>query len=150
VARLIPRKAYAYAAAGAAPKVQPQQPRSATGAVETLSEAIGGTLALARYQALLPAVVAALDKCGCTTVDRIAMWMAQVGHESVGLKYMQELGDDAYFAQYNGILATDPTRGLASMAADRFRLPPQQLHRTVALGPRARAGAVADVLRRRP
>jgi predicted chitinase len=32
-----------------------------------------------------------LAQSNCNTVARIAMWGAQVGHESVGLKYMREL-----------------------------------------------------------
>ncbi|QPL13905.1 lysin A, glycosyl hydrolase domain [Gordonia phage NancyRae] len=59
--------------------------------VESLSKAMGGSLPLERYRALLPAVTRALLDAGCTTVDRAAMWYAQVGHESEGLKWMVEL-----------------------------------------------------------
>ncbi|MGH3953261.1 MAG: glycoside hydrolase family 19 protein, partial [Mycobacterium sp.] len=63
--------------------------------------------------ALLPALVACLDECGCNTVERRAMWFAQNGHESVGLQYFTELGSDAYFAQYNNRpdLGNGPTDG---------------------------------------
>ena len=59
--------------------------------VRVLSEAMGDTMTLDRYRALLPAVSQCLAECECTTIARIAMWVAQVGHESVGLKYMEEI-----------------------------------------------------------
>jgi len=42
------------------------------------------------YAGLLPAVSKCLQDCGCTTVERAAMWHGQVGEESAGLYYMQE------------------------------------------------------------
>lgn len=49
------------------------------------------------YAAKLPAVTQCLLECECTTVERIAMWCAQVGHESGGLIYMEEIASgDAY------------------------------------------------------
>lgn len=61
---------------------------------ELLSEAMDGASAgvpLSRYKSLLPAFSEALRLCDCTTVNRIAMFNAQVGHESVSLKYMAEI-----------------------------------------------------------
>ncbi|MCX2931187.1 GH25 family lysozyme [Mycobacterium sp. CVI_P3] len=122
-ASLIPRKAYAYAAATSVSPItitpKPSQVPVAQGGAETLSQAMGASLPLDRYRALLPAVTSALQACGCvtadpaTTINRIAMWMAQVGHESVGLKYMTELGDDDYFRKYNNRpdLGNGPTDG---------------------------------------
>lgn len=50
-----------------------------------------------RYAALTPAFNAAMLQAECTTVDRAAMWCAQIGHESGGLRYMQEIASgDAY------------------------------------------------------
>lgn len=66
---------------------------------ETLAEAMGRTVSLDRYRQLYPAVVESLLAAGCTTVNRAAMWLAQVGHESVGLKYMREIASGA---QYEG------------------------------------------------
>ena len=72
-------------------------------AVTVLSKVMGGTVSLDRYRALAPAVARCLSECGCTTVDRIAMWAAQIGHESVGLKYMAEIwGPTAAQAGYEG------------------------------------------------
>jgi len=99
-AKLIPPKGYAYADTGvkqAAPIAPPDQ------AADTLTRAMGGSVPFDRYRALLPSVTQALQQSQCNTVDRIAMWMAQVGHESVGLKYMFELwGPTADQAGYQG------------------------------------------------
>lgn len=95
-ATLIPPKAYAYADTGVAPAA----PNSASDQVaETLMRAMGGSLSYDRYRALLPAAAQALQQCQCNTVDRVAMWTAQIGHESVGLKYMEEIADGS---QYEG------------------------------------------------
>ena len=81
--------------------------------VDILSEAMGGAVSEDRYRQLLPAVADALIKSDCTNVNRIAMWCAQIGHESVGLKYMKEIGDAAYFSKYNNRadLGNGPTDG---------------------------------------
>lgn len=65
------------------------------------------------YDALVPHVRKCLVMSGCTTDIRIDMWGAQIGHESVGLKYMKEIGDAAYFAKYNNRsdLGNGPTDG---------------------------------------
>lgn len=85
---LIPPKGYAYAD----PTVAPEAPIDADAqAADALLRLMGGSLPFARYQALLPAVQRCLADCDAATVERIAMWGAQVGHESVGLKYMSEL-----------------------------------------------------------
>jgi predicted chitinase len=49
------------------------------------------------YAALFPAVNQCLLKCGCTTVDRAAMWFGQVGEESGGLRWMEELASGAEY-----------------------------------------------------
>lgn len=84
----------------ATPPAPPTAPPAST-AVDVLAEVMGGTVSRDRYAALAPAVADALNKSDCRTVNRIAMWCAQIGHESVGLKYMKEIGDAAYFSQYN-------------------------------------------------
>jgi predicted chitinase len=47
----------------------------------------------------------------CTTVDHIAMWMAQVGHESGGLKYMEEIADGSAYEGRPGLGNTQPGDG---------------------------------------
>lgn len=65
------------------------------------------------YDVLLPYVQKCLQMSDCTSDIRIDMWAAQVGHESVGLKYMKEIGDAAYFSKYNNRadLGNGPTDG---------------------------------------
>lgn len=70
---------------------------------ETFAAAMGKTLPLSRYQAMLPAWNAALNQANCNTVNRVALWCSQVGHESVGLKYMSEIwGPSAAQKTYEG------------------------------------------------
>lgn len=67
---------------------------------ETLSTAMQPTsVTTARLAQLLPAVNQCLLECDCTTVPRAAMWYAQVGTESGGLQWMEELADGS---DYNG------------------------------------------------
>lgn len=63
----------------------------------TLSKAMGGYVSLSRYKTLLPYVEASMRACGCTTVERAAMWLAQVGTESLGLMYMEEIASGAAY-----------------------------------------------------
>jgi predicted chitinase len=65
------------------------------------------------YDALLPHYVDAMQKAEVNNENRADMFAAQLGHESVGLKYMKEIGDAAYFAQYNNRadLGNGPTDG---------------------------------------
>ena len=99
---LMPPKGYVKKAA-AAPAGVPTLPGPVTALsdAEKLSYAMDEGLSLAEYEALLPHVRSSLEACECTNENRIAMWMAQIGHESQGLRYAEEVGDDAYFAQYN-------------------------------------------------
>ena len=66
---------------------------------EVLSQAMGGSLPIERYRQLLPGFVNAMLAAQCTTVERAAMWCAQIGHESAGLRYMEEIASGA---AYNG------------------------------------------------
>ncbi|WP_249338057.1 C39 family peptidase [Tsukamurella paurometabola] len=109
-ASLIPPKGYAFADV-AAPVVQLPVPARASLTAESLSEAMGGALPLDRYRALLPALNDALIQCGCTTVDRAAMWLAQVGHESGGLKWMEEIADGSAYEGRADLGNTQPGDG---------------------------------------
>lgn len=69
-------------------------------AIDVLLDALAPTgVNRDRIGALFPAVSQCLDECGCNTVDRRAMWFAQIGHESGGLRYMEEIADGS---QYEG------------------------------------------------
>lgn len=63
----------------------------------TLSRAMGGSLPLARYRQLAPAFTRALAAAHCNTVRRVAMFCAQVGHESLGLRYMEEIASGSAY-----------------------------------------------------
>ncbi|WP_235681139.1 peptidoglycan DD-metalloendopeptidase family protein [Tomitella gaofuii] len=62
-----------------------------------LSAAMGGSLSTSRYAELLPGFVAAMRAAEINTVDRAAMWCAQIGHESAGLRYMEEIASGAAY-----------------------------------------------------
>lgn len=92
LATLIPPKGYA-AAPGPVPLPLPipQQAQPAGIDAELLSAVMLRRASSARYQALAPAFNEALIAAGCTTAKRAAMFIAQIGHESDGLLYMEEL-----------------------------------------------------------
>jgi len=111
LATLIPPKGYAYGP-GTPPSPAPPQPappaRSGLTA-ETLARAMGDQLPLGRYAELLPAFADAMIAADITNIKRAAMWCAQLGHESEGLRWMEEQNwsggkktDAQYFAMYEG------------------------------------------------
>ncbi len=63
----------------------------------TLSRAMCGSLPMSRYQAYAADFTSAALQAKCTTVNRMAMWCAQIGHESVGLRYMEEIASGAAY-----------------------------------------------------
>lgn len=65
-----------------------------------LSKATG--LSLARANEILPAVSAGLKQADCTNSARIAMWLAQIGHESAGFVYTEEIAKNGRYAPYIG------------------------------------------------
>ncbi|NKT69504.1 peptidase C39 [Rhodococcus hoagii] len=111
LATLIPPKGYAFADVEPAPApVPPPAPRGMD--ADALAQAMGGTVSRERYAALLPAFTEAMREAGCTTVERAAMWCAQLGHESVGLKYMSELwGPTSDQRTYDGRMGNGPGEG---------------------------------------
>lgn len=79
---------------------------------QTLSDVMGGTVTLQRYTELLPYYLQALERAGCNTVERAAMFAAQIGHESVGLKYFEEIwGPTADQRTYDGRMGNGPGEG---------------------------------------
>ncbi|OMC44723.1 hypothetical protein A5742_27515 [Mycolicibacterium fortuitum] len=81
-------------------------------AAQVLSDAMGGRLSLDRYRQLLPAVTASLLACDCTNVNRIAMWCAQIGHESAGLYYTEEIASGAAYEGRTDLGNTQPGDGV--------------------------------------
>lgn len=68
---------------------------TSTGAASVLAAATG--LSLARATEILGPVREGLQASGCTSVNRIAMWLAQIGHESDGFNATEEYanGDES-------------------------------------------------------
>lgn len=65
------------------------------GGADVLARATG--LSVARAGEILPAVTAGLEASACTNVNRIAMWLAQVGHESAGFNATEEYASGAAY-----------------------------------------------------
>lgn len=83
--------------------------RGMTAAV--LAEAMGHALPEARYAALLPAFVAAMRAADITNSRRAAQWCAQIGHESLGLLYMEEIADGSRYEGRQDLGNTQPGDG---------------------------------------
>ncbi|WP_062367895.1 C39 family peptidase [Gordonia sp. QH-12] len=95
LATLIPPKGWCVVAesvtATPAPPPAPQQGMTA----ETLAEAMGCSPARARE--MLSGMVGAMQAAQITTPLRAAHWCAQIGHESGGLVYMEEIADGSAY-----------------------------------------------------
>lgn len=77
----------------------------------TLSAAMGGSLPMSEYERLCPAFNAAMVAANVDTVNRAAMWCAQIGHESAGLRYMEEIADGAQYEGRSDLGNTKPGDG---------------------------------------
>lgn len=62
-------------------------------------------------------VNSALSLCGCSTAEHVAMWIAQVGHESAGLTRLVE----SLNYTPDGLMATWPTRYTHARAIEHGR-----------------------------
>ncbi|MGV9744582.1 C39 family peptidase [Rhodococcus zopfii] len=110
LATLIPPKGYTAAPGPATPAPAPAPAAGLT--AETLAAAMGNAVPIDRYRALLPAFSAAMVAAGCTTVERAAMWCAQIGHESQGLGLFRELwGPTPDQLTYDGRMGNGPGDG---------------------------------------
>lgn len=63
----------------------------------TLSKAMGNALPMSTYEKYAPAFNQALIAAQCTTVNRVAMFCAQTGTESLGLRYTEEIASGAEY-----------------------------------------------------
>jgi putative chitinase len=63
------------------------------------------------YSQYVSGVSACLLQCGCDNVDRISMWCAQVGEESAGLRYMEEIADGSEYEGRTDLGNTQPGDG---------------------------------------
>lgn len=76
---------------------------------ETLSQAMGGTLSIARYRQLLPAFEESMRAANINTPLRAAHFCAQLGHESTGLKWQSEIwGPTTAQRSYDGRMGNRP------------------------------------------
>ncbi|RRQ26322.1 hypothetical protein DK926_18955 [Rhodococcus sp. Eu-32] len=64
---------------------------------QTLAKAMDNRVPMARYEELAPHFNRALIQAGCTTILRVTMWCSQIGHESGGLKWMEEIADGSAY-----------------------------------------------------
>lgn len=78
---------------------------------QLLSYAMGDSLPIERYRQLLPAVRDSLAKSNCDNPKRVAQWMAQIGHESGGLKYQEEIADGSAYEGRADLGNTQPGDG---------------------------------------
>lgn len=80
------------------------------GAATILAAATG--LSAARAAEILPAVSDGLKASQCTNVNRIAMWLAQVGHESAGFNATEEYASGAAYEGRADLGNTQPGDGV--------------------------------------
>lgn len=78
---------------------------------QTLATAMDNRLPLRRYGELTEAFNLALIKSECTTVLRVAMFCSQIGHESGGLRYQQEIADGSAYEGRRDLGNTQPGDG---------------------------------------
>lgn len=77
---------------------------------QTLMRAMPG-LTLATASAYLPHMETAMREHGITTPARAHMWLAQVGHESMSLRYMEEIASGAAYEGRKDLGNTQPGDG---------------------------------------
>ena len=80
------------------------------GAVPVLAEATG--LSLQRAGEIAGAVADGLKAADCTNSYRIAMWLAQIGHESGGFRYTEEIASGAAYEGRTDLGNTQPGDGV--------------------------------------
>ena len=78
---------------------------------KTLAELMGNQPGV-DYAKLLPGYVNAMRAANINTVNRAAMFGAQLGHESVGLRYMEEIASGAAYEWRTDLGNTQPGDGV--------------------------------------
>ncbi|WP_218025990.1 glycoside hydrolase family 19 protein [Nocardia miyunensis] len=89
------------ARAAVSPPLPPRQSAQPPGITAEQLTAIMPNLPMDRARQYLPALDAAMREGNITTPVRRAAFLAQLAHESGEFRYFEELGDDAYFHQYD-------------------------------------------------
>lgn len=75
----------------------PGDPKPGGLTANALGELMGWSLSESRYAQLLPSYVKMLNIVGATSINSLAMIGAQLGHESVGLKYQEEIASGSAY-----------------------------------------------------
>ncbi|WP_308198241.1 glycoside hydrolase family 19 protein [Rhodococcus sp. ARC_M6] len=79
---------------------------------QTLAKVMGNRVSPARYEELCPAFNAAMVQAGCTSERRATMWCAQIGHESGGLQWMEEIASGEKYEWRTDLGNTQPGDGV--------------------------------------
>lgn len=87
-----------------------QPPQPPVDKVAILADAMGNRAGV-DYASKLAAVTQCLNDCSCTTVERIAMWCGQIGEESGGLQWMEEIADGSEYEGRSDLGNTQPGDG---------------------------------------
>lgn len=77
----------------------------------TLAQAMGNRVTKERYAELTPAFNKALIQADCNTVLRVTMFISQIGHESGGLQWMEEIADGSAYEGRQDLGNTQPGDG---------------------------------------
>lgn len=78
---------------------------------QTLANAMGNAVPLERYEQLVKPFNKAMIEASINNVERAAMWCAQIGHESVGLRYVEEIDDGTAYEGREDLGNTQPGDG---------------------------------------
>lgn len=78
---------------------------------QTLREVMGSTLPDGGYSRLIDGYNNAMRAAEINTVERAAMFAAQLGHESYGLRYMEEIADGSAYEGRHDLGNTQPGDG---------------------------------------
>lgn len=78
---------------------------------QTLASAMGNSLSMQEYENFVGPFTEAMAAADCTNINRAAMWCGQLGHESLGLRYMEEIADGSAYEGRLDLGNTQPGDG---------------------------------------